>query len=254
MNPAGGDPSRPRTRRGTALATGRRTNRRLTVCLTGGIGSGKSSVARLFAERGIEVIDADALAHDLTRSGGAAIPPLVDAFGVAVLDASGALDRARMRRIAFADAAARARLESILHPLIRAESARRAAAATSPYVMLMIPLLVESGKPRRRCDRVLVVDCPEEEQVRRVMVRSTLSCDEVHAIIAAQAGRASRLEHADDVIDNGGAPSRLAPQVDALHRRYLALAARASFATPPARRRVVTRRVIRQNRRRLPPR
>ncbi len=236
--------------RGAALATRRRTNPRLTVCLTGGIGSGKSSAARLFSERGVEVIDADALAHELTRSGGAAIPPLVDAFGTEVLDASGALDRARMRRIAFADAAARARLESILHPLIRAESARHAARATSPYVMLMIPLLVESGT--QRCNRVLVVDCPEEEQARRVMVRSQLSRDEVHAIIAAQASRASRLAHADDVIDNGGEPSRLAPQVDALHQRYLALAA--SFATPPARRRVVTRKVIRQNRRRLPPR
>ena len=253
MNLAGGAPSRPRTRpEGAALATGRRTHRRLTVCLTGGIGSGKSSVARLFADRGIEVIDADALAHDLTRSGGAAIRRLVEAFGAQALDADGALDRARMRRIAFADAAARARLESILHPLIRAESARRAAGATSPYVRLMIPLLVESGKPRRRCDRVLVVDCPEEEQIRRVMARSQLSRDEVHAIFAAQAGRASRLEHADDVIDNGGEPSRLAPQVDALHQRYLALAARASFATPSARRRVVTRKVIRQNRRRLP--
>jgi dephospho-CoA kinase len=234
------------------LATGRRTTRRPTVCLTGGIGSGKSSVAHLFAERGIEIIDADALAHALTGSGGAAIPRLVDAFGAEALDASGALDRARMRRIAFADAAARARLESILHPLIRVESARRAAAAKSPYVILMIPLLVESGKPRLRCDRILVVDCPEEEQVRRVMLRSNLSRGEVQAIIATQASRASRLGHADDVIDNGGDPSRLAPQVDVLHQRYLALAADASFATPRTRRRVVTRRVIRQNRRRLP--
>jgi dephospho-CoA kinase len=236
------------------LATGRRTTRRLKVCLTGGIGSGKSSVARLFAERGIEIIDADALAHDLTRPGGAAIPRLVEAFGAAALDASGALDRARMRSIAFADPAARARLESILHPLIRAESSRRAARATSPYLILMIPLLVESGRPQRRCDRVLVVDCPEEEQVRRTMTRSNLSRDEVHAIIAAQASRASRLARADDVIDNGGEPARLEPQVEALHRRYLALARRASFATPRPRGRVVTRKVIRQNRRRVPPR
>ncbi len=234
------------------MATERRTQRRPTVCLTGGIGSGKSSVASLFAERGIEVIDADALAHELTRSGGAAIPRIVRAFGAAALDAGGALDRARMRRIAFTDAAARARLESILHPLIRAATARRAAAATSAYVVLMIPLLVESGRPRTRCDRILVVDCPEEEQVRRVMLRSNLSRAEVHKIIAAQARRDERLRHADDVIDNGGDPSRLAPQVEALHRRYLALAAHGTFATPPTRRRVVTRRDIRQNRRRLP--
>jgi dephospho-CoA kinase len=229
-----------------------RTKRRPTVCLTGGIGSGKSSVARLFAERGIEVIDADAIAHELTRAGGAALPRLVDAFGSEALDASGALDRVRMRSIAFADAAARRRLESILHPLIRAASARRAAAATSPYVVLMIPLLVESGRPRARCDRILVVDCPEEEQVRRVMLRSNLSRAEVHTIIATQATRAARLRHADDVVDNGGEPAQLAPQVEALHRRYLALAAHGTFATPRARRRVVTRRDIRQNRRRLP--
>jgi dephospho-CoA kinase len=176
----------------------------------------------------------------------------VDAFGAEILDASGALDRARMRRVAFADPAARRRLEGILHPLIRAESERRAAAATSPYVILMIPLLVESSPSRRRCDRVLVVDCPEEEQVRRVMLRSNLSRDEVLAIIATQASRAARRAHADDVVDNGGDPSRLAPQVGALHRRYLAAAADASFATPPARTRVVTRGDIRQNRRGRP--
>lgn len=234
------------------MATERRTKRRLTVCLTGGVGSGKSSVAHLFEERGIEVVDADALAHDLTRAGGAAIPRIVEAFGRGVLDASGALDRARMRRIAFGDPAARARLESILHPMIRVATARRAAVAASAYVILMIPLLVESGKPRSRCDRVLVVDCPEDEQIRRVMLRSNLPREEVHAIIAAQASRAARLRCADDVIDNGGDPSRLAPQVDALHRRYLALAAGGTFATPRAPRRVVTPGDIRQNRRRLP--
>jgi dephospho-CoA kinase len=198
------------------------------------------------------VIDADAIAHELTRPGGAAIPQIVAAFGAAALDAGGALDRARMRRLAFGDARARARLESILHPLIRAAAARRAAAATSPYVILMIPLLVESGRPRARCDRILVVDCREEEQVRRVMLRSNLSREEVHTIIAAQASRAARLRRADDVIDNSGEPSRLAPQVAALHRRYRALVARGTFATPRARRRVVTRRDIRQNRRRSP--
>jgi dephospho-CoA kinase len=225
--------------------------KRFTVCLTGGIGSGKSSVARLFAERGIEVIDADALARELTGPGGAAIPRIVEEFGPEALDASGALDRARMRRAAFGDAAARLRLEALLHPLIRAAAARRAAAATSPYVILMIPLLVESGEPGSRCDRVLVVDCPEEERIRRVMLRSNLSREEVQAIIAAQASRAARLAHADDVIDNAGDPSRLPPQVDALHQDYVARAERGTFSAKPARRRVVRGRDIRQNRRRL---
>jgi dephospho-CoA kinase len=199
----------------------------LTVCLTGGIGSGKSSVAQLFAARGVEVIDADALAHQLTGPGGAALPAIVGEFGPEILDAAGALDRARMRRLAFADPAVRKRLEAILHPMIRAETERRAITARSPYLILMIPLLIESGPPRSRCDRVLVVDCPEEEQIRRTMRRSSLSREEVQAILATQASRAARLAHADDVIDNGGDPSQLAPEVEALHRRYLELARRA---------------------------
>jgi len=195
-----------------------------TVCLTGGIGSGKSSIARLFEARGVAVIDADALAHELTAPGGAAVPAIRAAFGLEMIDARGALDRERMRQRAFGDPAARKRLEAILHPIIREESERRRAAATSPYVILMIPLLVESGDPRRRCDRVLVVDCPEAEQVRRVMLRSNLARAEVEAIMATQASRADRLAHADDVIDNGGDPAGLGPQVDALHARYLSLA------------------------------
>ncbi len=197
---------------------------RPTICLTGGIGSGKSSVAQLFAERGIEVIDADALAHELTAPGGAGIPAIRAEFGPDVIDPRGALDRDRMRRRVFSEPGARKRLEAILHPLIRAESEQRQAAAASPYVVLMIPLLVESGDPRGRCDRVLVVDCPEEEQIRRVMLRSRLARAEVEAIMATQTSRAARLAHADDVIDNGGDPARLPPQVAALHSRYLALA------------------------------
>jgi len=197
---------------------------RFTVGLTGGIGSGKSTVARLFAGRGVEVIDADALAHELTGPGGAAIPAIRMAFGAEAVDADGALDRARMRRMAFADPAARKRLEAILHPMIRAESERRAAAATSPYVVLMIPLLIESDDARLRCDRVLVVDCPEEEQIRRVMLRSNLAREAVQAIIATQASRAARRAHADDVVDNGGDPSLLPAQVETLHQRYLGLA------------------------------
>lgn len=200
--------------------------RRYTVGLTGGIGSGKSTVARAFEAHGVEIVDADALAHGLTAPGGAAIPALRAAFGDEVIDATGALDRARMRRIAFADPGARKRLEAILHPMIRAETDRLAQSARSPYLILMIPLLVESGDPRARCDRVLVVDCPEAEQIRRVMARSGLARTEVEAIMATQASRASRLAAADDVVDNSGEPAGIDAQIAMLHRRYLDLASR----------------------------
>jgi dephospho-CoA kinase len=200
--------------------------RRFTIGLTGGIGSGKSSVAQAFEVHGVEVVDADALAHRLTAPCGAAIPAIRAEFGAEVIDADGALDRARMRRLAFSDAGARKRLEAILHPMIRAETERLVCVARSQYVILMIPLLVESGAPRDRCDRVLVVDCPEEEQIRRVTARSGLPRAEVEAIMATQASRADRLAAADDVVDNSGDPALIGPQVDALHRRYLDLAAR----------------------------
>jgi dephospho-CoA kinase len=200
--------------------------RRYTIGLTGGIGSGKSTVARAFEAHGVAIVDADALAHGLTAPGGAAIPALRAAFGDEVVDASGALDRDRMRRIAFADPGARKRLEAILHPMIRAETDRLAQSARSPYLILMIPLLVESGDPRERCDRVLVVDCPEAEQIRRVMARSGLARTDVEAIMATQASRANRLAAADDVVDNSGEPTGIDAQVAMLHRRYLDLASR----------------------------
>jgi len=143
------------------------------------------------------------------------------AFGDGVVDARGALDRAAMRRLVFADAAARQRLEAILHPLIREESARRCAAAEAPYVILAVPLLVESGTYRERVDRVLVVDCAEAAQIARVMARSGLEEAQARAILAAQASRAERLAVADDVVDNGGAPTALPPQVARLHQEYL---------------------------------
>lgn len=195
------------------------------VALTGGIGSGKSTVADLFAARGAALVDSDAIAHELTAAGGAAMAPLAAAFGSSVVTPEGSLDRGVMRRLAFADAGLRGRLEAILHPLIRAESDRRCRAATAPYVILAIPLLVEGGAYRDRVDRVLVVDCPEALQVARVVARSGLSRAEVERIMAAQASRADRLAAADDVIDNGGAPEALAPRVEALHRQYLAMAA-----------------------------
>ena len=198
------------------------------IGLTGGIGSGKSTVAQLFGTLGATVIDADAIAHALTAPGGSAMQAIRAAFGDDFIDAGGALDRAKMRNLAFADPAAKKNLETILHPLIRAESDRLSATASGPYVILMIPLLVESGgaKPpgRDRYRRIAVVDCPAEIQVARVMARSGLSEPQVRAIMAAQASREQRLAAADDVIDNAGLAKALRPQVERLHRQYLALA------------------------------
>jgi dephospho-CoA kinase len=199
-----------------------------TIGLTGGIGSGKSSVAELFSALGVAVIDADSIAHALSATGGAAITPIRATFGNGFISADGALDRVKMRDLAFAEPAAKKRLEAILHPLIRAESDRLAAAATTLYVVLMIPLLVESGggvpPGRDRYRRIAVVDCPAQTQVTRVMARSKLPEAQVRAIMAAQASREQRLAAADDVIDNAGPPHALAPQVGRLHERYLELA------------------------------
>lgn len=195
------------------------------VGLTGGIGSGKSAAATLFEEFGAAVVDTDAIAHELTAPGGTAIAPIRDAFGDEVVAPNGALDRAAMRRKVFTDAQAKGRLEAILHPMIRAEADRRSAAARAPYVVLVVPLLVESGGYRSRVQRIAVVDCPEAVQVARVMSRSGLSAEEARAIMAAQVGREQRLAAADDVIDNGGDLAALRPQIEALHRQYLEMAA-----------------------------
>lgn len=195
------------------------------VGLTGGIGSGKSTVADLFVAHGAVLVDTDAIAHTLTASGGGAIAALRKAFGPAILRADGALDRAAMRAKVFSDREARTRLERILHPMIRDEADRYCREASGPYVILAVPLLVESHDFRTRCDRILVVDCDESVQVARVVARSGLSAGEVRAIVAAQATRAARLDVADDVIDNGGAPEALPPQVARLHAAYLRAAA-----------------------------
>ncbi|BAO27851.1 dephospho-CoA kinase [Sulfuritalea hydrogenivorans] len=195
------------------------------VGLTGGIGSGKSAVADLFAQRGITVVDTDAIAHALTAPGGAAMPALRAEFGDTVANADGALDRAAMRAMVFADPAARKRLEAILHPLIRAESERQLLQrpAESAYAILMVPLLVESGDYRKRVNRIAVVDCAENTQIERVMSRNGLARSEIERILAAQATRAERLAAADDVIDNDGALAALPPQIERLHGRYLEL-------------------------------
>lgn len=195
------------------------------VGLTGGIGSGKSTVADLLVAGGAALVDTDAIAHELTGPGGAAMPALLAAFGPAVADGRGALDRAAMRRRVFAEPAAKARLESILHPEIRRLAEARSRAATAPYVVLAVPLLVESGSYRARCDRILVVDCPESVQIERVMARNGLTENEVCAIMAAQASRQQRLAVADDVVANDAGLENLAPQLAALHQKYLRLSA-----------------------------
>ena len=195
---------------------------RLRVGLTGGIGSGKSALAALLAERGAAVLDADALAHELTAPGGAAIEAIRAAFGPAVIDARGALDRAAMRALVFAQPAQRARLEAILHPRIGQALRERAPSTPGAYLVLVVPLLVESlARWRAEVDRIVVVDCPEALQVQRVVARSALPEAQVRAIIAAQATRAARLAAADDVVDNQGDLTALQRQADALHQRYL---------------------------------
>jgi dephospho-CoA kinase len=193
------------------------------VGLTGGIGSGKSAAAEEFARLGATVIDTDAIAHELTEKGGAAVAEVERVFGKEFV-ADGAMDRKRMREHVFADPAARRSLEALLHPMIREESARRIARARGPYVVHVVPLLIESPDYRRRVDRVLVVDCPEQTQLERVRARSALSEDEVRRIMRSQAPRADRLAAADDVIDNGGSRDALRTQVAALHQKYLQFA------------------------------
>ena len=197
---------------------------RFTIGLTGGIGSGKTTVANLFGELGASLVDTDAIAHALTAPEGLAIAPIRAHFGDEFIDARGAMDRGRMRHHVFSHPNARHALEAILHPLIRSETLRQAEAATGSYVIFVVPLLVESGTWVGRASRILVVDCPEEEQIARVMQRNGLQRDEVEAIMAAQASRQARLAVADDIIDNGGDNAALPDQVSALHARYLTLA------------------------------
>jgi len=201
----------------------------LDIGLTGGIGSGKSRVADMLAERGAALIDADLIAHEITAPGGAAIPLLVEAFGPACLRADGAMDRDAMRALVFSDPTAKARLEGITHPLIRRLTDERAAAiraaGTHPYLVHVVPLLVESGSWRERVGRVLVVDCKESTQIARVMARNGFTREQVEAIMAKQATRAQRLAVADDVVDNDGPPEALVPQVDRLDQLYRSLGA-----------------------------
>jgi len=196
------------------------------VGLTGGIGSGKSAAADEFAALGATVVDTDVISRELTEQGGAAIARIREVLGSRFIGPDGSMDRKKMRDHVFADPAAKRALEALLHPMIREESARRIALASGPYVVYVVPLLIESPGYRARVDRILVVDCPEETQVARVRARSGLAEDEVRAIMRGQISRAERLAAADDVIDNGGGREALRNQVAALHQKYL------QFASP----------------------
>ena len=195
------------------------------VGLTGGIGSGKSEVAQAFADLAADVLDADAVAHAVSAPGEAGHAAVVEAFGTECLQPNGAIDRGWLRERAFADPVFRDRLERALHPLIIARVREAIEAWRGLYGILVVPLLLERGGLMSSVERVLVVDCPEELQVRRVVARSGLLPSEVRAIMATQLSRSERISRADDIIDNSGTQAAIKPQVEALDRRYRGLAA-----------------------------
>jgi len=194
------------------------------VALTGGIASGKSTVANLFAALGVPVIDTDVIAREVVEPGRPALTQVIETFGSEVLGSDGRLDRRRLRERIFADPDAKRRLEAILHPAIRAEMERQSRAADGPYQVLVIPLLTE-GKRRDHVDRVLLVDVPEELQIQRLVSRDGVSHEQAQASLNAQATRAERLAMADDIVRNTGRPEDLRENIEALHERYLQLAA-----------------------------
>ena len=196
------------------------------IGLTGGIGSGKTAVSNLLAQLGAGIVDTDLIAHQITAPGGKAIPLIQDHFGAEFIDSSGALDRAKMRSLVFQNLEAKKALEAITHPLIRQETLRQAvqlADAGVPYLLLVVPLLIESGTWIDQIDYLVVVDCPEETQIQRVMHRSNLSRTEVEAILKAQASRQERLALANAVIDNQGKLSELKTAVQELHQKILGI-------------------------------
>ncbi len=202
-----------------------RTREHLLIGLTGGIGSGKSTVADLFVRHGARLIDTDEISHELTGSGGAAIPEIRTAFGIDSVDKHGALDRSKMRELIFAKPDAKKQLESILHPLILKQVKQLASAVThAPYTLVAIPLLFESARYRGWLHRTLVVDCPEELQIARTMQRSGLDKALIQSIMNQQISRSERAALADDIILNNSDLAALSAQVDSLHARYLTIA------------------------------
>ena len=202
------------------------------VALTGGIASGKTTVANLFAELGVPLIDTDVIARHVVEPGQPALAAVVGAFGPDILDTGGRLDRRRMRERIFADPSAKQRLEVILHPAIRAEMERQSREAGGSYQVLVIPLLTE-GKRRDHIDWVLLVDVPEELQIQRLMMRDGVTREHAQASLNAQATRAERLAMSDDVVRNTGRVGELREQVAELHRKYLGLAAAKQGCPPP---------------------
>jgi dephospho-CoA kinase len=194
----------------------------LLIALTGGIASGKSAVAELFAKLDVPVLDTDQIARDVVAPGTPALGQLVAEFGPEILDAQGRLDRSSMRERVFSDPQQRRKLEAITHPAIRAELARRSAAAGGDYQIHVIPLLVETGRAEAY-DRVLVVDCPEEAQIERLMARDGTSREQAAEILSAQVSREERLDAAHDVIENTGTLTDLQDFVATLHRNYALL-------------------------------
>jgi dephospho-CoA kinase len=197
--------------------------RRLRIGLTGGIASGKSTVAQRFTDLMVPVIDADAAARTVVASGTPGLARVIERFGPSVLAQNGELDRRTLRDLIFSNPGARRDLESILHPLIRADMERSADQAVGPYIVMAIPLLIEGG-PSDRVDRILVVDVDEAVQLQRVMERDGCTSEQAHAILASQAGRSARLAVADDVLQNAGTVTDLRQAVDRLHEHYLRLA------------------------------
>lgn len=195
----------------------------LLIALTGGIASGKSAVADIFASFGVPMLDTDVIAREVVQRGSPILQQLVQAFGSGILDASGHLDRVSMRERVFASASDRARLEAITHPAIRAELAKRSQLAGGPYQVHVIPLLVEKARAQDY-DRVLVVDCPEQDQVDRLMARDGSGLEQAQRILDAQASREERLAIADDVIVNTGTLEDLKGFVQTLHNNYLLIA------------------------------
>jgi dephospho-CoA kinase len=197
---------------------------RLRIGLTGGVASGKSTVAQRFAELGVPVIDADESSRLVVAPGQPGLTAVVRRFGKRILSANGELDRRALRDLVFADPRMRRDLEAILHPLIRADMEHRTNEAAGPYVVLAIPLLVEGGS-RDRVDRILVVDVDEATQLQRLIARDSIGLEQAQAILAAQASRKNRLTAADDVLENAGTVTQLRQAVDRLHERYRRLAA-----------------------------
>ena len=194
------------------------------IGLTGGIGSGKTAVSDILAELGAGVIDTDLIAHQITAPGGCAIPPIQAHFGADFIDSNGALDRGKMRTLVFQNLEAKKALEAITHPLIKQETikmAKQLAEGGFPYLVFVVPLLIESGSWKGQIDHLVVVDCPEELQIERVMQRSNLSRAEVMGILKAQATRQERLAVADTVIENQGKLAELHREVEQLHQKII---------------------------------